>query len=77
MLLEKLPRGESAKLAKNLPSSNPAEILEMIRRFGVAHECRTEFDRRLKLAESAVAKFDYENAGLLKFCAQMRKLKFG
>lgn len=77
VLLEKLPRGKSAKLAKNLPSSDPAEILEMIRRFGVAEECRAEFDRRMKLAESAVAKFGGGNAGLLKFCAQMRKLKFG
>lgn len=77
VLLEKLPRGESARLAKNLPSSDPAEILDMIRRFGVAAECRAEFDRRLKLAESAVAKFADESGGLLKFCAQMRKLKFG
>ncbi len=77
VLLEKLPRGESARLAKNLPSSDPAEILDMIRRFDVAAECRAEFDRRLKLAESAVAKFADESGGLLKFCAQMRKLKFG
>lgn len=77
VLLEKLPRGEFARLAKNLPSSDPAEILDMIRRFDVAAECRAEFDRRLKLAESAVAKFADESGGLLKFCAQMRKLKFG
>ncbi len=76
ILLEKLPKRESEKLAKNLPSESAEKVANLIRQFDVSKDCEREFTRRINLAEKAIEKFPKENAKLLKFCEVMRKLKF-
>ena len=77
VLLEKLPAKKSAALAKNLPHESSVEIVEMMGRYDVANDCKNEFLRRIDSAGKVLKKFPAENVKLLKFCAEMRGLKFG
>ena len=77
ILLEKLPKRESDKLAKNLPNSNPADIALQMRDLDIPSECSKEFARRISTAEKILQKYQVEGRKLNEFCAAMRKLRLG
>ena len=77
ILMEKLPKKESARLARNLPESNPSEIASQMRALDVPDECSKEFMRRVSMAEKILQGYPAEGKKLNEFCAAMRKLKLG
>lgn len=77
ILLEKLPKKEAEKLARNLPGSNPASIASQMRALDVPSECSREFLRRINMAEKILEDYPVEGKKLNEFCAAMRKLKLG
>ena len=77
ILMEKLPKKESARLARNLPEFNPSEIASQMRALDVPDECSKEFMRRVSMAEKILQGYPAEGKKLNEFCAAMRKLKLG